>query len=459
LNDKIYSEINTDDDGSFKETLILPAGKHRIRARFNSTDTFPLYPSESAPVDVEIFPALSLEVRPASLIYKDDLTVEGMLVRPGQVGGSVDIFIDNNYLATLKTDATGRYSGQIVIERMLSGRHTAQARSGEISSDPKEFQILTVPSRTTLLITSITNSSLVTASGSVMAFDRSGTILRKPLTILDVRKILSEFWKNPLDMAKRPVSLAPVGIILDTQTIVETQTDAVGNFSEVLSLPAGSHAIYAQFINDSYPITKSLSNPVEINIASANLSTISRSEPSRIFLLVPFVIAVILLMFIGGAVFYLQRKSGLFKRIGAGAVGEYGPDIPVSADIIDISRHDAQTLPKGEPQPDDGAVSGVSLFLRYLRFLRDSGLSFAARNVYLHFTGRIAKRLHIARPRTLTPREFLRTCDQKRFAGAFSSFVSVYEQVRYGGVKTPQKKEEFEDSIKATDESLEREDH
>ena len=292
-----------------------------------------------------------------------------------------------------------------------------------------------------------------------MAFDRSGTILRKPLTILDVQKILSEFWKNPLDMAKRPVSRAPVGIILDTQTIVETQTDALGNFSEVLSLPAGSHAIYAEFINDGYPLTESQSDPVEVNIASANLSTISRSEQSRLSVLEPLVIVVILILFIGGAVFYLQRKSGLFKRIGAGAVGEHGPDIPVSADIIDISRHDAQTLPPEESQPDDGAVSGVSLFMRYLGFLRDSGLSSAARNVYLHFTGRIAKRLHIARPRTLTPREFLHSCDQKRFAGTFSSFVSIYEQVRYGGVKTPQKKEEFEDSIKATDESLEREDH
>ena len=292
-----------------------------------------------------------------------------------------------------------------------------------------------------------------------MAFDRSGTILRKPLTILDVQKILSEFWKNPLDRAQRPVSLAPVEIMLGTTAMMETQTDALGNFTEVLSLPAGSHTIYAQFINNSYPITKSLSNPVVVNIASANLSTISRSEQSRISVLEPLVIVVILILFIGGAVFYLQRKSGLFKRIGAGAVGEHGPDIPVSADIIDISRHDAQTLPPEESQPDDGAVSGVSLFMRYLGFLRDSGLSSAARNVYLHFTGRIAKRLHIARPRTLTPREFLHSCDQKRFAGTFSSFVSIYEQVRYGGVKTPQKKEELEDSIKATDESLEREDH
>jgi len=459
----VWDEMNTietitDKNGEFEETIIMPAGKHRLKARFNSTDVFPLYPSESAPVDVEIFPALSLDIRPASGIYKDTLAFQGTLIRIGQLEGSVDIFIDNNYLATLKTDATGRYYGLTLIERMLSGRHTAQARSGEISSDPKEFQVLTVPSRTTLLVTRIQNSSLVTASGSVLAFDRSGTILRKPLTILDVQKILSEFWKNSLDMAKRPVSLAPVEIILDTQTIVETQTDALGNFSEVLSLPAGSHTIYAQFINNSYPITKSQSNPVEVNIASANLSTISGSEQSRISVLEPLVIAVILILFIGGAVFYLQRKSGLFTRLWAGAVKEHGPDIPVAADILDISGHDAQNLLK-ESQPDDDAVSKDSIFLRYLRFLRDSGLSSAARNVYLHFTGRIAKRLHIARPRTLTPREFLRTCDQKRFAGAFSSFVSIYEQVRYGGVKTPQKKEELEDSIKTTDESLEREDH
>jgi hypothetical protein len=283
--------------------------------------------------------------------------------------------------------------------------------------------------------------------------------LRKPLTISDVQKILSEFWKNPLEMGKRPVSLAPVEIILGNQTIVETQTDALGNFSEVLSLPAGSHTISAQFINDSYPITKSRSNPVEVNIASANLSTISISEQSRISVLVPLVIAVILLLFIGGAVFYLHRKSGIFKRFGTGAAREHGPDIPLSAGIIEPSGQDAQTLPPGAPQTEYEAVSGESVFLRYLRFLKESGLSSAARNVYLNFTGRIAKRLHIARPRTLTPREFLRSCGQKPFAGAFSSFVHIYEQVRYGGAKTPDKKGELEDTIKTTDDSLEREDH
>jgi hypothetical protein len=453
----------TDATGSFRQKITLQNGNHTLYARFNSR-LYPLHPSASSVIkvemaDLEISPALSLDIRPASGIYMDTLAFQGTLIRTGQLEGSVDIFIDNNFLATWKTDATGKYSGQMLIERMEGGRHSAQARSGEISSDPKVFQVLTVPSRTTLLVTRIHNSALVTCSGSVMAFDRSGTLLTKPLTIWDVQKILSEFWKNPLDMAKRPVSLAPVGIILDTQTMVETQTDALGNFSEVLALPAGTHTIYAQFINDSYPITKSRSNPVEVNIASANLSTISSSEQSRIPLLEPLVIAVILFLFIGGAVFYLQRKSGLFKRIGGGAIGEHGPDIPLPAGTIETSGHDAQTLPPGESQPDHEAVSGDSVFLRYLRLLKESGLSSAARNVYLHFTARIAKRLHIARPRTLTPREFLRSCDQKRFAGAFSSFVFIYEQVRYGGVKTPQKKGELEDSIKTTDESLEREDH
>ncbi len=104
-------------------------------------------------------------------------------------------------------------------------------------------------------------------------------------------------------------------------------------------------------------------------------------------------------------------------------------------------------------------LSGDPIFVCYLRVLEKEGLSTAARAVYVHFTGNIAQNLHIRNHRVLTPREFLRSCKEKPFTGIFSSFIFLYEQVRYGGVKTQKTKTEFEESVQKTDKSLEGEDH
>ena len=82
-------------------------------------------------------------------------------------------------------------------------------------------------------------------------------------------------------------------------------------------------------------------------------------------------------------------------------------------------------------------------------------MSAAAWAVYRQFAGHIAHTLVIPRHTTLTPRELSRSCMQKPFCEAFSSFVNTYEQIRYGGQRSVAIQEEFEGRMDATKAEME----
>ena len=448
-------KIKTDKSGIFLESITLPAGTHRIQAQFNSTDIFPINPSKSTMVEINISPGLSLDVKPASGIYKDTLTFEGTLIRPDNLESDVDLFLDNNLLATTKTDRTGRYFHKMVIEKVLTGKHTVQARSADLSSGVRTFTVLSVHSRTELTITRVNNSALFECNGTVMAFDRAGDIIRRPVSINDVLEILSTFGRDPLGAAKRPVSAAPVALMVNNVTLLEMQTDAVGRFSVVVAIPTGDNVVTARFISKSFPLLTSWSEEIAVNIPSANTSPLSDTRSSPNGMLVPVVVAAILLLFTGGSIFYLKRQSILFRARRTPA------DLSLETDTRATSETPSKEIDADDSflasvnPSDPNMVSADPILARYVRILNKQGLSTAARAVYVHFTGTIVQRLHIRRYRSLTPREFLRSCDKKPFVGAFSSFISIYERIRYGGASTDTDKEKFEDSMKNTDTSLE----
>ncbi|MCX6689247.1 MAG: DUF4129 domain-containing protein [Methanoregula sp.] len=432
--------------------IILPAGTHLIQAQFNNSDTFPLYPSTSIPVEINISPGLSLNVRPASGIYKDTLTFEGTLIRADNLEGAVDLFLDTNFLATTKTDSTGRYIHKMVIEQMLDGKHTVQARSADLSSGVRTFTVLPVHSRTTLTVTRVNNSALFECNGTVMAFDRPDDVILRPLSIRDVLDIIATFT---LTTAKRPVSAAPVAHMVNNVTLLEMQTDAFGGFSRVVALPTGDNIVTARFVNNRFPLFPSKSKEISLNLPSANLSPLEniRSSPSDMLVSVS-IVAVIILVFTGGSIFYLKRRSILFRITQTPAALSLEPETLASAETLSKEIEAADSFLASVSPPDVNLVSTDPILARYIRILNEQGLSTAARAVYVHFTGTIAQKLHIRRHRTLTPREFLRSCDTKPFTGTFSTFVAIYEQVRYGGARTPAKEREFEESVMKTDESL-----
>ncbi|MFA5268022.1 MAG: hypothetical protein WC379_08615 [Methanoregula sp.] len=458
--DRNIIKIQTDATGSFRQKISLPVGNHRIFARFTSPD-YPLIPSRSMIYAVEVLPSspgLSLKISPSTGIYYDTLIFEGVLTRPDNLAGEVDIFIENNYVSTEKTDRKGRYSTHVIIEHLSAGQHPAIARSGNISSGNVTFRVLPVFSQTSLVITKVNNSALYECTGSVMAFDHAAYLIRKPWNFKDAEMVLVPFWNNPLSRANRPVPFAPVGIISNNETVLQTITDAGGHFSERVAFPEGDNRVIAQFINDSYPIFSTASEEREVNIPSANISVPDEPERRPLRILEPLAVLVILLLFIGGAGFYLNRKLVLFSLKRASPEIIELPDIPLSRERVESPESLKEAQQSADTVSREMLIKDP-IFILYLRMLETEGLSTAAREVYVHFAGTITRTIPVRNHLALTPREFLQSCNGKPFFAPFSSFVSLYERVRYGGIKNSETTGEFEESIKKTDQSLEGEDH
>jgi hypothetical protein len=225
-----------------------------------------------------------------------------------------------------------------------------------------------------------------------------------------------------------------------------------------MSLPEGHNVLVARFVNDSYPIFSSQSTRTIVDTPSANLTQAEENGQPPVRILGPLAAGAILLLFAAGAGYYLKRNSILFKDKRATPKSATEPELLPAGESSTVPASPGETPVTGAFPHTDNVVHDP-IFARYLRILHAEGLSTAARTVYVHFTGTIAQTLHIRNPQVLTPREFLQACGKKPFITPVSSFIVLYEQIRYGGARSPEKQGEFEESIRTTDQSLEGEHH
>ncbi len=360
---------------------------------------------------------LTLAIRPESGVYGDRIEGSGQLLTQSglrarsETGKPVTLAIDTVPVTASATDPFGRYTLNFTIGRLTAGTHSLYAESGVTRSFIETLIIVPVNSTTNL---------------SVSQPDARGEVLCTGLVL-----------------AGRPVSQAPVEIVWDKTHVTRTMTDADGLFSATVRLPNGTHTIAARFTGDGYPIRPSQSEPQVVEV-------IIRSIIPQIPIL-PLVVAIgILSLFAGGSWYYLRRKAG---RPAADIPAPESPALP-GPDIRDepVPEEEIPAGP-GEPAPME------PLAARYARILNSGGLGAAAREVYLHVAGRVARRLHIPRHTALTPRELSRSCRKEPFCPQFATFVAVYERVRYGGYHAAPARDEFENEMKNTLPHLGGDDH
>ena len=369
---------------------------------------------------------LSLLLNPESGVYGDRIECFGYYFSlygyriEGVPGKEVTVFLDNAPVSSTVTDELGSYRVTIPIERIPAGPHSLYAQSGTTLSDIQTLKIQPVGSATTLVVTRPNSNGDVTCTGSVTA--------------------------------NRPVRLAPVQLVRDTTHITEVSTDARGQFKTTLRLPEGRHTIVARFSGEGFPITASESTPqvVDVSIRQMIPSVISPDTKWEI----PMVIAGTLLLFIGIAWYYIRREPGrgtfdLLTRAEPTPPGTPATDL--SASYVEPGADEPRAPSAGTPPPPD-----ESLLARYARILKAEGLSAAAWVVYRQFAGRVANEMFIPKHTALTPRELSRSCIERPFCRAFSSFVSTYERVRYGGQRSVAMQEEFESRIHSTQSELEK---
>jgi hypothetical protein len=328
----------------------------------------------------------------------------------------VTIIFDAAPFATVTTDDTGSYSVKIPVERISAGTHSLYAMSGTTLSVVRTLTIIPVNSTTTLSVSAQNTRGEVTCTGTVIA--------------------------------NHPVRSAPVELVWDTTQINQTTTNANGEFTTTLRLPAGEHTLVARFTGNGYPVNPSQSEPQVLQITTQDYQWVG----------VVLVIASILLLSGAGAFYYLRRMPG-WKPFDLLQEKARLPD-SAGAGRSAMAQEPAATepvpypLPEGFPAPDAG-----SLLTRYLGILHDEGLSAATRVVYQQFAGLIARDLQLKRHDTLTPREISSACTKRPYCRAFSSFVPVYERIRYGGQRSPDAKAAFEAVMQSTAKNLKGERH
>ena len=382
-------------------------------------------PQEQVNLPIRTSAQLSFIAYPGTGIYGDSIacsgyffTIYGFLAH-GDPGKQVTVYLDTTPVSTVTTDALGSFDLQVPIERIPAGTHSLHAESGLTQSDMRSLTVVPVDSVTTLAVSNATTSGIVSCTGTVLA-------------------------------ANRTVRSAPVELVWDGSHVISTITDADGRFSTPLRLPDGPHTVVARFTGEGYPIRPSESAPQGVVVSIQYLPNL----PAFPFMLVIMIllIAGIFTLFIGGAWYYLRRMPGRTRPVSPDMTEPAGSD--QTADTDKVSPE--EVIPS-EPAGDGTAPD--SLFARYAHILQEGGLSAAARVVYLGFCVRIAKDLHIRQYTALTPRELSQSCTKKPYCGPFSSFVLVYERVRYGGYRSAAVQTEFEAEMKNTDTQLGGEDH
>ncbi len=383
-------------------------------------------PKEQVAVPIYTSAQLSFLSYPGTGVYGDTVACSGYFftmfgyLSHGTPGEQVTVYLDNTPVSSVTTDAIGSFDLQVPIDRIPAGTHSLHAESGLTRSDSRSLIVVPVDSVTNLTVSNATSGGDVSCTGSVIA--------------------------------NIPVSFAPVELVWDGSHMTSTTTDADGGFNTTLRLPDGRHTVVARFTGEGYPIHPSESMPQVVDVSIQYLPTL----PLLLIVMI-LLVAGIGTLSAGGAWYYLRRMPG---RRGPGSPAAPSPGMMETAGsfraALAATVSPLEGMP-GEPAGDDTVPE--SLFTRYAHILQDGDLSAAARVVYLGLSERIAQDLHIQRHTALTPRELSQACTKKPYCGPFSSFVHVYERVRYGGYRSAAVQTEFEAGMKDTATRLEGEDH
>ena len=314
--------------------------------------------------------SLSLSVSPGTGRYLDTLRVAGTYTYSS--GEPVTLVLDSRDWQTVVPDEKGVFSTTLPIERIREGQHVLFATTGTLYSNLAIFSV--IPSDTVL--------SFWIYQGT----DHWDEVL------LDGELFAGEI----------PVAAAPVRILVDESEAAVVETDADGYYYGSVNLTKGNHTVQAVFDDPGFPLNPSESELREVDLA-----------PSVPFLLAVGVGGGAFLLATVGVVWYLRRRNPPAMPIAA----------PVRSDRTVIEPPEPAVLPPDSPSP-------VDTLIRYQERFAAGDWSGAALVLYRS----VIHRFLPMDADTLTPREVAARLAGTPAGVAFGSFVTRYEEVRYGGM-------------------------
>ncbi len=339
----------------------------------------------------------------------------------GANNATISIWLDNKPYFNATTNEIGEYRQTIEIGRIQAGNHNVSAHWGSVISDEMNLTVTSVNSTLTLNITGELFQPVVHTSG--------------------------------LLMTNRSVQSAPIQFIVNNQTCNVTRTDNYGNYSLNLTLPEGKYLIYTLFSDHSFPINASVSPTYEVISSGTGIISIRllgnsiNYEDDSTDLLLKISIGIIVLFSLGALYWHLRRKNQNRTHIQESPLPDQKDSVIFSDDI------DVQEL--FTTIPDEIITQKEKLLSGYTEKLKISGLSEAARYVYIYFIEKIASDLQTPPPPlTLTPREVIQKIRRYHYSGIFTMFVSQYERIRYAGKKDEKEQTAFEDLMNETDSNI-----
>ncbi len=314
--------------------------------------------------------SLSLSVSPQTGRYLDILRVAGMY----SSGDPVTLVLDSRDWQTVVPDEKGVFSTTLTIGRIREGQHVLFATTGTLYSNLVTFSV--IPSDTVL--------SFRLYQGT----DHWDEVL----------------FSGKLFTGEIPVAAAPVRILVDESEAAVVETDAAGYYSGSVNLTEGNHMVQAVFDDPGFPLNPSESELREVDLA-----------PSVPFLLAVGVGAGALVLASIGALWYVRKRSP-----------------PALPEQVPAPSEPVLSLTEGAPTGEGFVAppSPMDTLIRYKELCAAGDWSGAALVLYRS----VIDRLMLADTEALTPREVASRVATTPAGEAFGSFVTRYEEVRYGGM-------------------------
>ena len=293
--------------------------------------------------------------------YGDTLRIDGT----SRLSGVHSIYLDTRVWSSVTLSEPGSFSKSIMITNVSKGQHTVSIQSqGHVS---KQDTIRVVTTNTTLFIDSAkVSGNTVTITGALKTAD-------------DVF-----------------VSGAKVDVYADGVGLLGTNTtNKNGVFSVQTELADGEYLVYAEFADFSFPLEKSVSEPVEVSVS-----------PS---FLIPILAAAVLgiAAFIGVRIFRKRKLSG--KSL--------------------VDAEDSAVLKTAKPSPVKKVMKTIRRIINSSENAADSD---KLRILYRETVSVISSYEGIKNTAVKTPREILQEIKQK--SDDIEAFMAEYEYLHYADI-------------------------
>ncbi|MDD1657690.1 MAG: carboxypeptidase-like regulatory domain-containing protein [Methanomicrobiales archaeon] len=383
------------------ESLAQEAGATQETRKAEADTLKRTSPVTAMPASVD---SVTLEVQPDQATFGDTLRLTAWLTGrfPGEQ--TVDVYLDSQRWASGRSDATGRFQYDLLVDRVRAERHVLYAAHEGVYSPLVNVTIVPTDAALSLEVRQLAERN-VSVSGTLTA-------------------------------AGLPVPGAEVNIYLDNIRVMNTLTGGDGVYRAFLPLQAGMYTFRTASSDSTFPLRAAESPPLTL--------TVSGRAGAQSVITTIMIYATFLILFSMGAVVYYRHQRGgggpfefrnpfaFLKLPRRKEIPARTPPEPAAA-APPPSEEASPPPPTAEEAATTPDRSREFVLAQYRQLIIGGDHPNAVQGLYLFLRDQLARKYRIRDHRSFTPRELWRLTNNKTCFGDFTKFIHLYETVRYGG--------------------------